>query len=96
MLRHYVQTWHLAAPHHLASTTTSHMYTVQHHGDTVILTVLTPVGQEEEQGAAAALTWFAGSSAIRLLRSDAHALLLEYGLLPISLRDRGVCPSLQS
>jgi streptomycin 6-kinase len=78
MLRHYVQTWHLVAPHHLASTTTSHVYTVQHHGDTVILKLLTPVGQEDEQGAAAALTWFAGSGSIRLLRSDAHALLLEY------------------
>ena len=78
MLRHYVQTWHLAAPHHLASTTTSHVYTVQHHGATVILKLLTPVGQEDEQGAAAALTWFAGDGAIRLLRSDAHALLLEY------------------
>jgi streptomycin 6-kinase len=77
MLRHYVQTWHLAAPHHLASTTTSHVYTVQHHGDTVLLKVLTPVGQEEEQGAAAALTWFAGAGAMRLWHSDAHTLLLE-------------------
>jgi streptomycin 6-kinase len=78
MLRHYMQTWHLTAPQHLASTATSHVYTVQHHGDTVILKLLTPVGQEDEQGATAALVWFAGHGAIRLLRSDARALLLEY------------------
>jgi streptomycin 6-kinase len=78
MLRHYVQTWHLGAPHHLASTATSHVYTVQHQGDLVVLKLLTPVGQEDEQGATAALGWFAGHGAICLLRSDTRALLLEY------------------
>jgi streptomycin 6-kinase len=78
MLRHYMQTWHLTAPQHLASTATSHVYIVQHHGDTVILKLLTPVGQEDEQGATAALVWFAGHGAIRLLRADTRALLLEY------------------
>ena len=55
MLRHYMQIWHLTAPQHLASTATSHVYMVQHHGHTVILKLLTPVGQEDEQGATAAL-----------------------------------------
>src|SRR5215831_20457984 len=103
MLRHYMQTWRLAAPQHLTSTATSHVYTVQHHGDTVILKLLTPVGQEDEQGAAAALTWFASHGAIRLLRSDAHALLLEYvGSCTPSLRiilwpqNRVQCPHLKT
>lgn len=73
-----MQTWHLTAPQHFASTATSHVYLVQHHGDTVILKLLTPVGQEDEQGATAALVWFAGHGAIRLLRADTRALLLEY------------------
>jgi streptomycin 6-kinase len=78
MLLHYVQIWHLSDPQHLASTATSHVYTVKYHGTTVILKLLTTLGQEDEQGAAAALTWFAGRGAIRLWRHDAHALLLEY------------------
>ena len=78
MLLHYVQTWKLAELKKLASTATSHLYTAKLHGHTVVLKLLTTVGQEDEQGAAAALTWFAGQGAIRLLRHDAHALLLEY------------------
>jgi streptomycin 6-kinase len=78
MLRHYLQTWKLSEAKFLASTATSHLYTVQRHGTTVVLKLLTTVGRQDEQGAAAALMWFAGQGAIRLLRHDDHALLLEY------------------
>jgi streptomycin 6-kinase len=77
-LNHYLHAWNLSDPQPLAQTPTSHVYTVTSaDGTTVILKLLTPFGHEERNGAAA-LRCFDGRGAVRLLRQDDHAHLLEY------------------
>jgi streptomycin 6-kinase len=76
-LDHYLQAWDLSDPQPLASTVTSNLYTVTLNGTRAVLKVLTPVGDEERMGALA-LRYFDGQGAVRLLRSDDDAQLLEY------------------
>lgn len=76
-LKHYLETWELADPQLLAQTTTSHLYTVTHGGDRVVLKLLTAIGEEEIKGAVA-LRYWDGQGAVRLLRADEQAHLLEY------------------
>jgi streptomycin 6-kinase len=76
-LDHYLEAWHLADPQPLATTHTSHIYTVTSEGTRVVLKLLTEIGAEERQGAAA-LRYFDGHGAVRLLREDDYAHLLEY------------------
>ena len=76
-LQHYLQAWDLTDPQPIAETATSHVYTVRAQGETVVLKILTAVGAEEQHGAVA-LRWFDGRGAVRLLRHDAGAHLLEY------------------
>src|SRR5258708_28964525 len=76
-LTHYLQAWHLSDPQLLAQTPTSHVYTVKSGGERVILKLLTPLGNEEQSGAAA-LRCYDGHGAVWLLRYDEHAHLLEY------------------
>jgi streptomycin 6-kinase len=76
-LDHYLQAWDLSDPQPLASTVTSNLYTVTSNGSRAVLKVLTPVGDEERMGALA-LRYFDGRGAVRLLRSDDDAQLLEY------------------
>lgn len=76
-LDYYLQAWGLSNPQLLAETFTSHVYTVIHDGETVVLKLLKPVGAEERLGALA-LRYFDGRGAVRLLREDDDAHLLEY------------------
>jgi streptomycin 6-kinase len=76
-LNHYLKTWDLANPQLLAETATSHVYTVTSNGATAVLKLLTPIGSEERSGAVA-LRLFDGRGAVRLLRADDQAHLLEY------------------
>jgi streptomycin 6-kinase len=76
-LNHYLDVWDLSDPQLLATTATSHVYTVTSEGTRVVLKLLTEVGAEERQGALA-LGYFDGQGAVRLLREDDHAHLLEY------------------
>lgn len=76
-LNHYLDLWNLSDPKPLATTATSHVYTVTSAGERVVLKLLTEIGEEERQGAIA-LDYFGGQGAVRLLRSDADAHLLEY------------------
>lgn len=76
-LQHYLQTWELTDPQPLAETVTSNVYTVIHDGATVVLKILKPYGVEERMGAIA-LRCFDGRGAVRLLRGDDNAHLLEY------------------
>jgi len=76
-LNHYLATWELSDPQPLTTTATSHIYVVTLKDTKVILKLLTPVGREEHYGAIA-LRWFNGQGAVRLLRDDAYAHLLEY------------------
>jgi streptomycin 6-kinase len=76
-LERYVAAWGLAEPRLLGETITSALYTVQHAGETCVLKVLGERETEEQRGAAA-LRAFGGQGAVRLLRSDEGAQLLEY------------------
>src|SRR5258708_40376267 len=77
MLNRYLKVWGLSDPQPLAETVTSHVYTVTFDGERVVLKVLTPIGVEEQSGAVA-LRHFGGHGAVRLLRADEQAHLLEY------------------
>ena len=76
-LQHYLTAWNLSNPQPLAQTPTSHVYTVTHDHTNVVLKILTPYGIEERIGALA-LRHFKGHGAVRLLRNDDGAHLLEY------------------
>jgi streptomycin 6-kinase len=76
-LHHYITVWNLSNPQPLAQTPTSHVYTVTHDDAQVVLKILTPYGTDERIGAMA-LRHFNGHGAVRLLRSDDGAQLLEY------------------
>lgn len=76
-LEHYLAAWELSNPQPLAVTPTSHVYTVSVDGTTAVLKLLTEYGVEERRGALA-LRYFNGRGAVRLLRSDDDAQLLEY------------------
>ncbi len=77
MLNHYLKLWDLTDPEPLAETATSHVYTVTSEGTRVVLKVLTPIGLEEKNGAAA-LRYWNGRGSVKLLREDEQAHLLEY------------------
>jgi streptomycin 6-kinase len=77
-LNHYLRLWNLRDPELLAQTPTSHVYTVMRSGERVVLKLLTPIGVEDESGAAVALRYFDGHGAVRLLAHDDRAHLLEY------------------
>jgi streptomycin 6-kinase len=77
-LAHYLNQWTLTDPHLLTTTATSSIYTVHYAGGTAILKLLNAVGQEDEAGGAVALDYWQGQGAVRLLRQDARAHLLEY------------------
>ncbi len=89
-LTHYLDAWHLSNPQFLTQTVTSHIYTVTHEGDTVILKLLA-LSETEEQTGALALRYFRGQGAVRLLRHDDGAHLLEYanGDELVTLVERG-------
>jgi streptomycin 6-kinase len=76
-LDYYLVAWDLSNPHLLTQTVTSHIYTVTHDTETVVLKLLSP-SETEEQSGAVALRYFDGCGAVRLLRHDEGAHLLEY------------------
>jgi streptomycin 6-kinase len=89
-LNYYLAAWDLSTPQFLAQTVTSHIYTVAHDNGTVVLKLLYP-SETEEQSGAAALRYFGGCGAVRLLGSDKGAQLLEYaaGDELVTLVERG-------
>jgi streptomycin 6-kinase len=76
-LNNHLDSWGLSNPHLIAQTTTSHIYTVIHNTGTVILKLLSPSEIDEQRGALS-LRYFDGHGAVRLLRQDDGAQLLEY------------------
>jgi len=76
-LNYYLSAWNLSNPMLLTQTMTSHIYTVTHDSETVILKLLSSSETEEQRGAAA-LRFFGGHGAVRLLRYDEGAHLMEY------------------
>jgi streptomycin 6-kinase len=89
-LDYYLTAWDLSNPQILTQTMTSHIYTVTHDSETVILKLLSP-SETEEQTGAMALRYFDGHGAVRLLRYDKGAHLLEYaaGDELVTLVERG-------
>jgi streptomycin 6-kinase len=76
-LEHYLSAWNLGDPQLLTRTFTSSIYTVRQGGETVILKLFAATETTEQVGALA-LRYFDGQGAVRLLRYDAGAHLLEY------------------
>jgi streptomycin 6-kinase len=76
-LNYYLAAWNLSNPQLLTQTETSHIYTVTHNTETVVLKLLSP-SETEEQSGAVALRYFDGCGAVRLLRFDEGAHLIEY------------------
>ena len=89
-LNHYLAAWDLSNPRLLTQTMTSHIYTVTHGAETVVLKLLSASETEEQRGALA-LRYFDGHGAVRLLRYDEGAHLLEYaaGDELVTLVERG-------
>ena len=89
-LNYYLSAWNLSNPKFLTQTLTSHIYTVTYDTETAILKLLSP-SETEEQSGAVALRYFDGHGAVRLLRYDEGAHLLEYaaGDELVTLVERG-------
>lgn len=89
-LYYYLATWDLSDPQFLTQTITSQIYTVTHEAESVILKLLSPSETDEQRGAVA-LRYFNGHGAVRLLRYDEGAQLLEYapGDELVTLVERG-------
>jgi streptomycin 6-kinase len=89
-LNDYLDLWNLSNPQLLTQTMTSHIYTVTHETETVILKVFSASEKEEQRGAAA-LRYFDGHGAVSLLRYDDGAHLMEYaaGDELVTLVERG-------
>jgi len=89
-LNNYLTAWKLSNPQLLMQTMTSHIYTVTYETETVILKLLSPSEIDEQRGAAA-LRCFDGHGAVRLLRYDEGAQLMEYaaGDELVTLVERG-------
>jgi len=86
-LPYYLENWSLTQPELLATTATSHVYTVRYQDQTAVLKILTPIGIEDEASGIIALEHYDGVGAVRVYESDGEALLMEYGagndLLPM-------------
>lgn len=89
-LNGYLSAWGLTNPKLLTQTMTSQIYTVTYNAETVILKLLAPSETDEQRGAVA-LRCFDGHGAVRLLRYDEGAHLLEYaaGDELVTLVERG-------
>jgi streptomycin 6-kinase len=77
LLADYLSAWNLRAAERLATTATSSVYTVESLSGPAVLKIFTHKGQVDEAGGAPALQAFDGDGAVRLLRHDARAQLLE-------------------
>lgn len=89
-LNDYLTAWRLSNPQLLMQTMTSHIYTVTYETKTVVLKLLSPSEIDEQRGAVA-LRCFDGHGAVRLLRYDEGAHLMEYaaGDELVTLVERG-------
>ena len=89
-LYYYLTAWNLSNPKFLTQTMTSHIYTVTYGTETVLLKMLSPSEIDEQRGAVA-LRYFDGHGAVRLLRYDEGAHLMEYaaGDELVTLVERG-------
>ena len=89
-LNYYLAAWNLSTPQLITQTPTSHIYTVAYENEPVVLKLLS-ASETKEQTGALALRYFDGHGAVRLLRYDEGAQLLEYaaGDELVTLVERG-------
>lgn len=89
-LHEYLAAWDLSNPQLLTQTPTSQIYTVTYGAEILILKLLS-VSETEEQRGALSLQAFDGRGAVRLLRYDQGAQLMEYaaGEELVTLVERG-------
>jgi streptomycin 6-kinase len=89
-LNDYLAAWGLFNPQLHVQTATSAIYTVTHGAETLALKLLSPTETDERRGALA-LRAFDGHGAVRLLRYDEGAQLMEYaaGEELVTLVERG-------
>lgn len=78
VLNQYIKKWNLSDASLIAKTQTSNVYRAHQNGVHVVLKILTPVGEKFEEVSAEVLKCYDGNGAVRILESDAKALLLEY------------------
>jgi streptomycin 6-kinase len=76
-LNDYLTAWDLSNPRLLSKTMTSHIYTVVHDSEVVVLKLLSASEADEQRGALA-LRYFDGRGAVRVYRYDDGAQLMEY------------------
>ncbi len=74
----YLSAWGLSLPRAIEKTKTSWVYTVVYKKSPAVLKVLTPLGMKFEASSSRILQCFGGNGAVRLLKFDEEALLLEY------------------
>lgn len=77
-LNWYLQAWNLHHPQLLADSLRGAVYAAYRDGEKVVVKLFTPIGVEDEADGVAALRYFDGQGAVRLLAHDANAHLLEY------------------
>jgi streptomycin 6-kinase len=77
-LQYYLAAWDLDAPQLIAETFSSYVYRVEAKGEVLALKVLTDDGTYDEGGGALALEYFDGHGAVRIMRYDKGAHLLEF------------------
>jgi streptomycin 6-kinase len=77
-LDYYLKLWDLRGPEALARSPRGEVYTAYRYSEKVVLKLLTPEGAADEADGAAALRYFDGRGAVRLLAYDQAAHLLEY------------------
>lgn len=77
VLHRYLDAWELSCPRTIAQTRTSQVYTVRYGAETVVLKLMSTSEAKERRGALS-LRFFDGHAAVRLLRHDEDAHLVEY------------------
>jgi streptomycin 6-kinase len=77
-LTHYLRQWKLSDPQPLAQSERGDLYTAYRNNEKVVLKLFTEIGAADEGDGAAALQYFDGQGAVRLLAHDDQAHLLEY------------------
>lgn len=89
-LQNYLSAWDLSSPQLLAQTMTSRIYIATQGNEKVILKLLSSSEVDEQRGAFA-LRYFDGHGAVKLLRYDDGAQLMEYasGNVLVTLVERG-------
>ena len=69
-LNWYLQAWDLHDPQTLADSPRGTVYTAYRDGEKVVLKLFTAIGVEDEADGMAALRYFDGQGAVRLLAHD--------------------------